>query len=298
MSTNDHSRDIASLIKKLRTEFGPPCPPHVPLAPATTAPVQTAAPPGPGLDGIAETPASAGSRADASAKSAGGALNLPRCVLDPGQPILNEFVRSMLIWEASTAKAAAAMKRMAEACVDLNEFRVCLPGEMVKIIGERYPRVEERCLRLRAALNQLFIREHALTMQHLTDLGKREAREYLEGLDGVPRFATARVCLLCLGGHCAPVDGRIMRRLVDGKAIDPASTADAAASTLERAVRSGDLAEAYWLLQCAADQMPAILTEPAAQRDARKNGRASASKPARSTRGSAKEPARRKPAAD
>ncbi|MFN7020227.1 MAG: hypothetical protein ACK4WH_02725 [Phycisphaerales bacterium] len=253
MSTSERSREIVALVRKLRSEFGD-------LAAANA--------------GADLEPVNSGTSGPATG------------VLGPDQPILNEFVRSMLIWEAGCTKAAAAIRRIDGSCVDLNEFRVCLPTEMVKIIGERYPRVEERCLRLRAALNQLFIREHSLTLQHLASLGKREAREYLEALDGVPRFVSARVCLLCLGGHCAPVDSRILRRLLDAGVVDADATPETAAGLIERSIKAGELLDLYRLLQCAVDHSQGHSGDPPAR------------KPARPAKTATKPAPRRKPAAE
>jgi hypothetical protein len=181
--------------------------------------------------------------------------------IDPAEPLLGEFVRSFLIWEATTAKAAAAMTRLEQSVVDFNELRVCLPDELTRMMGERYPRVEERSLRMRAALNEIYHRQHAVTLEPLMGLGKREAKDYLDSLDGVPRFVSSRVFLLCLGGHAAPVDGRITRRLIEAEVADTGASPDAASATLERKVRAGEMGEVYRLLQAWADEAPANYSE-------------------------------------
>lgn len=214
MSANDHSKEIAALLKKLRAEFG---------AASEDVPSEQA--------------------------------------IDPCEPLMCEFVRSMMTWESTSAKAAAVMKRFAESVVDCNELRVCLADELVRIMGERYPRVEERALRLRAALNDLYSRQHAVSLEHLATLGKREAKEYMDGLDGVPRFVSARLSLLRLDVHAAPVDGRILKRLIEAGIAEPGMTPEAAAGLLERGVRAGELGEAYRLLQAWSDQAPLGFSE-------------------------------------
>ena len=101
----------------------------------------------------------------------------PQAVVDPAEPLLGEFVRSFMIWESTTAKAEAVLKRMADAVVDFNELRVCLPDELARMMGERYPRVEERALRLRAALNEIYHRQHAVTLEPLLTMNKRDAKD-------------------------------------------------------------------------------------------------------------------------
>lgn len=189
------------------------------------------------------------------------------CTIDPCEPVLDQFVRSFLLWESSAARAAAAMKRIEQTVVDFNELRVCMPGELVRILGERYPRAEERARRLRSALNAIYAREHRVGLESLAERSKREAREYLESLDGTPRFVAARVALVNLGGHAAPVDGRILRRLVDHGLAEADATPETAAAMLERKVRAGEMLEAYALLQAWSDDPAADSAEPRPTRD-------------------------------
>ena len=115
---------------------------------------------------------------------------------EPPAPIedpLEQLVSSLLLWESTASKAEAARRRLIAAVVDINELRVCLPEEIVALLGERYPRGEERALRLRAALNDIYVREHAVSLEHLKKMNKRDARQYLESLEGVPQYVAARV---------------------------------------------------------------------------------------------------------
>lgn len=219
MSTADQSRDLAQVLKQLRTAYP-----------------------------------------QAACCAECGAI-------DPAEPVLDQFVRSFLLWECSASRAAAAMKRIEQTVVDFNELRVCMPGELVRIIGERYPRAEERARRLRSALNAIYAREHRVGLEPLAERSKREAREYLESLDGTPRFVAARVALVNLGGHAAPVDGRILRRLVDHGLVEADATPESAAAQLERRVRAGEMLEAYSLLQAWSDDAAADSAEPRAAKD-------------------------------
>jgi hypothetical protein len=164
-------------------------------------------------------------------------------------PLVVEFVQSFLAWEAGTARAEAALKRLLHAVVDYNELRVCLPDELARILGERYPRALDRAARLRAALNDLYRREHAVTFQPLTGMPKRDARLYLDALDGVPPFVAARMTLLTLGGHAFPADDRILVALKEEQAAPPDLPIDGAESWLERQFRSGEAVGAYLLIE-------------------------------------------------
>ena len=175
------------------------------------------------------------------------------CSFDPGEPVLGCFLKSFLLWESTTAKAAQAIKRLEATLVDFNELRACMPDEIVRIIGERYPRAAERALRLRTSLNVVFAREHRVTLEHLAALGRKESREHLERIDGVPPFVAARVCLMGLSHHVAPIDSRIHRRLIEAKVVGEDTTPEAAGLLLEKKTRAGELPETYLLLQSWAD---------------------------------------------
>ncbi len=154
--------------------------------------------------------------------------------------VLRELLRSFLMWEAPAGKARAALESLESTFIDINDLRVSLTTEVAAALGRSYPRGTERAERLRNALNDIYRREHAVSLSHLAQRGRREARAYLEGLAGVPPFVAARVQLFALEWHAMPVDERLMARLVEAGAIDAAQTVETAAGVLERAVRAGD----------------------------------------------------------
>lgn len=233
MNASENSKEVVSLVKRLKGEYA----------------------------------VVAGAQADSPA---GGPCG-PQ--IDSAEPVLCEFIRSFMLWEATTAKADAVLKRLHEAVVDFNELRICLPDELVRTMGERYPRVEERALRMRAALNEIYHRQHAVTLEPLLQMSKREAKEYLDSLEGVPRFVSSRVLLIRLAAHAAPVDGRIAKRLIEADIADAGSTPEAAAAALERKVKAGDLLEVYQLLQAWADDAPLNYSETPVELPKRRDSR-------------------------
>lgn len=197
-------------------------------------------------------------------------------VIDPEEPILGEFLRSFLIWESTTPRAATALRSVERSVVDFNELRICLAHDFIGMLGPRFPGVEQRALRIRAALSDIYLREHAVTLRHLADMPKRKARSYLESLEGVPHFVASRVVLVALGGHAAPIDSRILSRLCTASALPQGLRPESAAGLIERAVRAGELAEVYALLQAWSDD-----GSPEPQEDPRPQDRSRA--PRRST---------------
>ncbi len=168
---------------------------------------------------------------------------------------VEELIFSMLLWDARTSQARDAIARLRAGVVDYNELRVCFPEEIRQLLGDRYPKAAERAARIRAALNDLYKREHRVTLQVVLSAGKRDARQYLETLDGVPSFAAARVFLSSCGGHAMPVDERIRDYLADEGVIAATEDPDAVSSWLERQVKAGEAAAAYGALQVASDEL-------------------------------------------
>jgi hypothetical protein len=173
---------------------------------------------------------------------------------DAFDDLVHELVYSMLLWECSSAQARAAHKRIRDAVVDYNELRVCVPDEISALLGERYPLAAERAVRLRSSLNDIFRREHGVRLAHLAEHGKREARAYLEGIDGLPPFVAARLIVVRLGGHAMPTDERLRDLLADKGILPPQTAVHDAAGWLEHRVKAGDAREAHLLLQAWSDE--------------------------------------------
>ena len=176
-------------------------------------------------------------------------FGVPTPPTPPADPI-DEFVWSFLLWESTTSKAENALKRIRSATVDFNEFRVALPVEIRAILGERYPLVDERAVRLRASLDDIFRTEHAVTLARLVDMNKRDARQRLDSIEATPPFVAARVHLVALGAHSAPLDMRTFELLRDAAGIfEENITLDEATGILTRSIRAADSLEAHQLIQ-------------------------------------------------
>lgn len=174
--------------------------------------------------------------------------------MEPRDPLLHEFVFSLLLWEASLTHAMRGMELIRESLADYNELRVCFPDDLSTIIGTRYPRSSERSERIIAALNGVFQREQSLTLESLQEMPKRDAREYLSTLAGVPPFVAARVTLVGLGGHAFPIDGLLMKYLVKEGVLVGNANHEQHMGRMERAVRAADSQRLYSMIEYWADQ--------------------------------------------
>lgn len=185
----------------------------------------------------------------------------------PQRTPLEELIYSFLLWEAPIAKADAAYRRLMNHVVDVNELRVCRPPEIIATIGKTYPLAEERAMRLKASLHEVYLREFAVSLDKCASLSKRDARRYLDTLEGMPPFVAARVVLLRLGGHAIPVDNNLLVRLIAKGVVEPEYDCARAEGILERHVKADDGIQVHLTLLNWADD-PA--TEPKKTKPARK----------------------------
>ena len=165
------------------------------------------------------------------------------------------LVMSFLLWDSTTTKAAGAYKRVCDRVVDFNDLRVTMPKEIVEFIGPRYPMALERAERLRAALRDTYSREHAMSLNRLFDLGKRDAKKYLRSLDGIAPYVADRVTLLCFDGNCIPVDERLRRSLAHEGVCEEAAEIGELATWLSRHVKAADAAGTHCALQQWSDRI-------------------------------------------
>lgn len=170
------------------------------------------------------------------------------------EPLVDELVFSFLLWEATSAQARNAFKRLRDSYIDYNELRVSLPVETATVLGERYPRGEERAARLRATLFDLYKREFSVTLRSLADGAKRDVRAYLESLEGIPTYVVDRLMQQCFAAHAIPTDERLRDLLVDEGVLDEKTGAEEAASWLARQIKSEESAAACTLLRSWADE--------------------------------------------
>lgn len=156
-----------------------------------------------------------------------------------GDPIA-VLIMSFLMWEANTDKAATAFDRINDATVDANDLRVTLPHEIVELIGPRYPLAQDRAERLRSVLRDVFMREHAVNLNRLLDMGKRDVKKHIESLDGIVPYVAARVMLLSFQVHAIPVDERLRQLLVDAGAADESADVAEVGSWLARQIKADE----------------------------------------------------------
>ncbi|HOB74364.1 MAG TPA: hypothetical protein PKG54_07550 [Phycisphaerae bacterium] len=159
----------------------------------------------------------------------------------PTDPI-DQLILGILSSCTTDQKAAAVYRRLREQTVDLNELRVTPAMELAEMIGTGVPLAREKAQRIVDALNAVRRRQDKIDLSFLQQRSRREAREYLESLEGVDKTTAASVVLFSLGGHAIPVDDLILYVLRQEELVDPAADLPTVQSFLERSILAEDAA--------------------------------------------------------
>lgn len=153
---------------------------------------------------------------------------------------VEHLVIAFLQWNSSRKLAEAAFTKLMAPMVDSNDLRVSHPHEIVNLIGEDYPRAAERAARLHESLQEVYNREHGVSLDSLSAQGKKQAKTYLESLPGIVSYVVSRISLLSLGAHAVPVDDLLRDKLVTEEAVEPDATVEEISAFIERQIKSGE----------------------------------------------------------
>ena len=119
--------------------------------------------------------------------------------------VTTELLLGCLSGYMTENKSRTALNKLRNNFVDYNELRVTRTAEVIEILGRGfspYRPVFDQMLRL---LRSIFDEQDHLDLEHLKHLGKREARAFLEELDGATPYVVSRAMLRGLEGHAFPV---------------------------------------------------------------------------------------------
>src|SRR5437763_13648551 len=114
--------------------------------------------------------------------------------LAPLEP-LPALVRAAMSYDVPDSKAEDAMKAILKEFVDLNELRVATELEVQDLLGQRYPKIEDRVAMITTALNNIFEREHTMNLERLKTISKRDARQFLREIPDIHPFVEGFVML-------------------------------------------------------------------------------------------------------
>lgn len=165
------------------------------------------------------------------------------------------FVHSYLLWQAPSKDATAALGRLKSSFIDWNDMRVSLVSDLVDVIGGRYWRAWDRMSRMRDALNDVYRREHKVSLERLRPLIKKDAVSYMETLRGMVPFVANRVLLVGIDFHGVPLEEFGLQMLQQAGALPAGTSLAEASGWVTRHVKAEEALAAHWSLVAAVDHM-------------------------------------------
>ena len=154
------------------------------------------------------------------------------------QEPLRALVRAAMSFDVPDARAEEAMRHIEREFVDLNELRVATDLEIQELLGTRYPSIERRVAMITQSLNDIFEREHTLSLDRLKTVSKRDARQFLRELPDIHPFVEAYVMLFGFDGHAFPLDEEILDYLRDQGIVEDGVTLDEAQKFVEHQLKA------------------------------------------------------------
>ncbi|HEY1629367.1 MAG TPA: hypothetical protein VGF52_05880 [Tepidisphaeraceae bacterium] len=161
------------------------------------------------------------------------------------QDPLNALVRGAMSYDVADAKAQEAIRLITKEFVDLNELRVATDLEIQELLGVRYPDIEHRVQMITQALNNIFEREHTMSLERLKTISRRDARQFLRELPDIHPFVEAYVMLYGFEGNAFPIDEEILEFLLDEEVIEPETNLADAQKFVEHNLRDASMHDFY-----------------------------------------------------
>lgn len=169
--------------------------------------------------------------------------------------LVDLFVHSYLLWQAPTAEANAALARIKAAFIDWNDLRVSLDSDVIDAIGHNYWRAHERVSRMREAMNDVFRREHRVSLDRLRTFPKKDAVNYMETLRGMMPFVSNRVLLIGVEFHAVPLDEFGLTVLLQQNVVPQGLGLAEAINWLARHVKAEEARDMHRAVLAATDMM-------------------------------------------
>jgi endonuclease III len=165
------------------------------------------------------------------------------------QDPLKSLVRGAMSFDVPDAKAHEAVRLINKEFVDLNELRVATDLEIQELLGTRYPAIEKRVAMITQSLNNIFEREHTMSLDRLKTISRRDARQFLRELPEIHPFVEAYVMLFAFDGHAIPTDDAILAYLKEQGIVEEAATVEDAQRFLEHHLKAEECSDFYFVVR-------------------------------------------------
>ncbi len=164
---------------------------------------------------------------------------------EPADAIIYAIINA----ELNEKVTAAAIKKLADYFVDLNDLRVSRTEEIVEILGADTSVTRTIASTITTVLWAVFNEYHKVSLEVLKKTGKRPARQILEKLEGTSRFVVDYCMLTSLQGHAIPLTKRMIEYLKSKELVYPGADEQQIGGFLAKQISANKGYDFYALLR-------------------------------------------------
>jgi hypothetical protein len=165
------------------------------------------------------------------------------------QEALKALVRGAMSFDVADARVDEIMRHIDTEFVDLNELRVATDLEIQEMLGARYPDIERRVAMITQSLNNIFEREHTMSLDRLKTISKRDARQFLRELPEIHPFVEAYVMLFAFDGHAFPTDDETLDFLKGHHVVEDSTSLDECQRFVEHHLKAEECRDLFLSLR-------------------------------------------------
>lgn len=196
---------------------------------------------------------------------------------------IDSLVYGIVAEKASTSRAKNVSKQFLRHFVDLNDLRVARPEEIVEVFGKDTGEVRQVANTLVRVLGSIFEKQSNLTLEPLKKLGKRQAKQELEAIDGITHFSVNLSMLTALQGHTIPLTQKMIAYLKMHELVCPEADDHDIEGFLTKQIAAKDGYSFYALLRVESESPQINKKKAPKKKVARKAAKKSTKKTAKKT---------------
>ena len=137
------------------------------------------------------------------------------------EQVVDAIIHALVNEQLTEQEAESAMQRFAGYFVDWNDLRVSRAEEIVEALGGDTPAARAVASAILRVLNSIYNEYHKVSLETMRKVGKRPAKQALEKIDGISRFAVDYCMLTSLHGHAIPLTEKMTEYLKDNGLVGP-----------------------------------------------------------------------------
>ncbi|MHC5214126.1 MAG: hypothetical protein ACYSOO_06015 [Planctomycetota bacterium] len=161
-----------------------------------------------------------------------------------------EAVVYALVSESMSEEAGGRFyRRMVKHFVDFNDLRVSRREEILDVFRDSSAAFEESAASITQTLNSIFEKKNRISLEGLTQEGKRQGHKELSEMEGITPFAVSYCFLTAMGGHAIPLNAKMLDFLRTEELVHPNATDMEIAGFLERQIAAADAYDFYRFLR-------------------------------------------------